>query len=116
MDDDLNLDAASVEGLAGRITSLSDAGKSVPREDLLRQLLQELDALYVQAAHGRSPLVEWRGLLETLGQRVKVEWRGEVHVGQAEDLDEIGNLKLRLDDGSLISLTAGDVSLKDPED
>ena len=112
----VDLDTSSVEGLAGRITSLRDVGRSVPREDLLRQLLQELDVLYVQAVHGRSPLVEWRGLLETLGQRVKVEWRGEVHLGQAEDLDEIGNLQLRLDDGSLISLTTGDVSLMDPKD
>ena len=60
-----------------------------------------------------SPLAEWRGLMETLGQRVKVDWRGEVHVGKAEDLDDIGNLQLRMDDGRLVSLTTGDVSLRD---
>ena len=109
----VGLDATSVEGLAGQITSLSDAGRPVPREDLLRQLLQDLDALYLQAVQGVSPLAEWRGLMETLGQRVKVDWRGEVHVGKAEDLDDIGNLQLRLDDGRLVSLTTGDVSLRD---
>jgi BirA family biotin operon repressor/biotin-[acetyl-CoA-carboxylase] ligase len=109
----VGLDSSSVEGLADRITSLSDAGRSVPREDLLRQLLQDLDTLYLQAVQGRSPLAEWRGLLETLGRRVKVDWRGEVYVGKAEDLDEIGNLRLRLDDGSLVTLATGDVSLQE---
>ena len=110
----VGLDTSSVEGLTGQITSLRDAGRPVPREDLLRQLLQDLDALYLQAIQGKSPLAEWRGLLDTLGRQVKVDWRGEVRVGMAEDLDEIGNLLLRLDDGRLVSLTTGDVSLQDP--
>ena len=111
----VGLDTSSVAGLAGQIISLSGAGRPVAREDLLRQLLQDLDALYLQVAQGRSPLPEWRGLLETLGRRVKVDWRGEVYLGKAEDLDDIGNLRLRLDDGRLVTLTTGNVSLQDPD-
>jgi len=36
-------------------------------------------------------------------------------VGQAEQVDEMGNLLLRLDDGTLVTMTAGDVSLHGPE-
>ncbi|MCI0787645.1 MAG: biotin--[acetyl-CoA-carboxylase] ligase, partial [Chloroflexi bacterium] len=32
----------------------------------------------------------------------------------AEDVDETGNLLLRLDDGSRVSLAAGEVTLHDP--
>ena len=57
----VGLDTTSVEGLAGQITSLSDAGRPVPREDRLRQLRQALDSLYIQAVQGVPPLAGWRG-------------------------------------------------------
>lgn len=110
----VSLDASSFQELAGNTTSVNEAaGRSVPREDLLRQLLQDLDALYLTAAQGGSPLAEWRGLLETLGRRVTVKWREDVFAGQAEDVDETGNLLLRLNSGELVTLTAGDVTLQD---
>ena len=55
---------------------------------------------------------QWREMLVTLGQRVRVSWRGgDARTGLAEDVDSLGNLLLRLDDGSLVTVTAGDVSL-----
>ena len=81
---------------------------------MLRQLLQDLDTLYLRAGQGQSPLEEWRSALDTLGQRVRVDWLGESYQGLAEDVDETGNLLLRLDDGSRVSLAAGEVTLHDP--
>jgi BirA family biotin operon repressor/biotin-[acetyl-CoA-carboxylase] ligase len=111
----VGLDTEAVKDIASFATALNAAaGRPVPREDVLRQLLHDLDALYLQVGQGGSPTAEWRALLETLGQRVRAHWRGDTYVGRAEDVDELGNLQLRLDDGRSITLSAGDVSLQGP--
>ena len=87
------------------------AEREMERESLLRQLLLELDDLYIRLGRGESPLPEWCGLLETTGRRVEATSGNEKYTGLAEDVDDTGNLLLRLDDGRLITLTAGDVTL-----
>ena len=87
------------------------AGREIDREALLRQLLMELDDLYIRLRRGESPIAEWRGLLETTGRRVRAISGNEVYDGLAEGVDDTGNLLLRLDDGRLITLTSGDVTL-----
>ena len=92
------LDVHSVDGLADIATTLDlEAEKPVDREPVLRQLLHELDTLYVAA--GQPPesegavdvVAEWKGLLlETLGRKVEVRWGNEIHVGTAEDVDSLG--------------------------
>ena len=118
------LDPSSVDELADIATSVNaEAGKAVDREVILRHLLQEMDSLYLplRRAYRTSPstdsgqtvgraMEEWRGLLETLGQRVEVRWQDEVYAGYAEDVDEIGNLLLRREDGTLATLPAGEVT------
>ena len=112
----IGLDTQSAEEIAGIATSLNaEAGRSVAPEDVLRQILHDLDSLYVRAAHGGdSPASEWTALLETLGQRVEARWGNEVYSGLAEGVDQLGNLQLRLEDGRQVSLTAGDVTLHNP--
>ena len=108
----VDLDLDSLGDIRDFTTNLNVAlGSTVSREDLLRQLLHDLDALYHQAAQGISVLPQWRPLLDTLGQRVQTYGRADTHIGVAEDIDDLGNLQLRQGDGSLITLTAGDVSL-----
>jgi biotin-(acetyl-CoA carboxylase) ligase len=46
---------------------------------------------------------------------VQAHWRRDSCVGLAEDVDELGNLQLRLEDGRLVTLSAGDVTLRGPE-
>ena len=123
------LDLTTLEELADIATSLNvEAGTDVDRQILLRHLLQELDNLYLPLRKGheipRSPVPgqaqagaslerakeEWRGLLEMLGKRVEVRWQDEVYSGYAEDVDEVGNLLLRLGDGTLATLPAGEVT------
>ena len=105
-------------GQAGEISSFATsvnaaAGREVPREDLLRQFLMDLDALYLELGQGKSPIEEWQDLLETTGQRLMATWGDDTYTGVAEGTDELGNLLLRQDDGSLLTLTAGDVTLTD---
>ncbi len=104
------------EGVAlPQATSLNaQAGREVPRDALLRHLLHALDRLYLDLVKGESPLAEWQKLLDTLGRRVRVAsgpGSGGVLTGLAEGVDDLGNLLLRLGDGQLMTLTAGDVTL-----
>ena len=110
----VDLDTSKVQEIANLATSLNAvASNPVSREEALRRLLQGMDSLYLQLAQGKTPLVEWKGLLDTLGRRVRVSWQDQVCWGQAEDVDELGNLQLRRDDGQLVTLAAGDVTLYD---
>ena len=108
----VSLDTNQTEEIATFATSINAAaGQEVPRADLLRQFLMDLDALYLALAQGISPIEEWRGLLSTTGQRLMATWGNDTYNGVAEGTDPMGNLLLRQDDGSLLTLTAGDVTL-----
>ena len=110
----VSLDTQQIEEISPFAISVnSAAGKEVPREDLLRQFLMDLDSLYIALNNGESPMQEWQGMLETIGQRLVATWGDDTYHGVAEDTDELGNLILRQDDGSLLTLTAGDVTLTD---
>ena len=54
-------------------------------------------------------MLEWKGRLDTLGRRVRVQWKDEVYEGMAEDVDSSGNLILRTDSG-VVTLIAGEVT------
>ena len=106
------LDAEALGELSATATSLNAAtAREVPREGLLRRLLQELDGLYLALRKGESPIEDWQGLLDTLGCRITASAGKESPTGMAESVDDLGNLLLRLDDGRLVTLTTGDVTL-----
>ena len=108
----VSLDTNETEEISSFATSVNAAaGMEVPREDLLRQFLMDLDALYLALIQGNSPIAEWQDLLETTGRRLVATWGDDTFTGVAEGTDELGNLLLRQDDGTLLTLTAGDVTL-----
>jgi BirA family biotin operon repressor/biotin-[acetyl-CoA-carboxylase] ligase len=93
-------------------TSLSDElGVEVPRVNILRQLLTEMDRLYQSLAQGDFVLEQWKKHLGTLGQKVQVNQGDQVYRGTAESVNRDGSLMLRQDNGSLIKIIAGDVYL-----
>ncbi len=107
------LDVSADPEIAATATSLNHASESeIDRSELLRRILQHMDALYLDLRRGRSPIAEWRRWLDTLGQRVTVTHHGSTDTGLAEDIDEHGNLLLRTDSGDLLTLTAGDITLR----
>ena len=122
-------DPSTIDELKDTATGLdAELGKPVDREGLLRYLLHEIDGLYLtlrrdtggtggsgtrQTAVGvslQAALKEWANLLDTLGGQVEVRWLDEVYTGFAEGVDDIGNLILRLADGNLVTLPAGEVT------
>ena len=107
------LDVSSDEEISATAASLNDlAAAEVDRSELLRRILQHMDALYLDLNRHRSPIQEWKRWLDTLGQRVVVTHHGVSNGGVAEDIDEHGNLMLRTDEGQLLTLTAGDITLR----
>ena len=117
---------SQIDELAGIATGLNvEIGTEVEIKALLRHLLQAMDSLYVSLRRedGESGpdlkgpafqqvMKEWRDLLETLGKRIEVSWGDEVYTGYAEDVNEAGHLLLRLDDGGLTTLAAGEVTFR----
>jgi BirA family biotin operon repressor/biotin-[acetyl-CoA-carboxylase] ligase len=96
-------------------TSLSHAlGREVARLPLLWALLRAAEVRYVRLRAGHSPQGEWAERLVTLGQPVAVSAGGSVLEGLAEGVDANGALLVRLADGRLETVLAGDVSLRQP--
>jgi BirA family biotin operon repressor/biotin-[acetyl-CoA-carboxylase] ligase len=110
----VNLDPAALgEDLLVPATSLSQAlGRPVPRLPLLQVLLEAAEARYLAVRQGHSPWREWADHLTTLGHRVTVSGADRPLEGVAEGVDANGALQLRLDDGRLETVLAGDVSLR----
>jgi len=90
------------------------SGQSVSRVKLLQVVLKEIEQFYkVWLKHGFAPIREaWKEMCVMLHRRVGVSGMKDVVEGWAEDVDENGNLVLRLADGSLRRLVAGEVSLR----
>lgn len=111
--------------LATRAITLEEAcGHTVSREALIAQLLQQLEhsylALQQEVSSGDSgaprPISRllretWRSHLSMLGRTVEVR-QGNHHLsGVAEDVNETGELLLRLHSGDRITITWGDVAI-----
>ena len=57
-------------------------------------------------------LNEWRQLSVTLGEEIEVRAPGNTYEGVATDIDEDGNLLVRIADGTFKRMVAGDVSIR----
>ncbi|MBE0415966.1 MAG: biotin--[acetyl-CoA-carboxylase] ligase [Dehalococcoidia bacterium] len=109
----VNLDPSSIPEISETATSLKEVlGQEVSRLEILRCLLGEFEELYRALRRGEPIDREWRRRLETLGKEVTVRCGEDVREGYAESVDEDGNLLLRCPDGSLVTIAAGDVTLK----
>ena len=119
----VNFDPSPYPEIAATATSLMlETGRSVPREEVLVSILREMDETYRALEAGQDLREPWRSLLETLGKRVQVLWgqqreeglaeEGLAEEGLAEDVDDEGNLVLLRDDGSRVTLAAGEVTLQ----
>lgn len=86
----------------------------VSRVELVRDLLWEIEQLYtVFKERGPAPILEeWKSLTNTLGAWVQITGQTEVVKGRAVDLDQDGALNIRLTDGSLRRIIAGNLSLQ----
>jgi BirA family biotin operon repressor/biotin-[acetyl-CoA-carboxylase] ligase len=110
----VNLDPAELPaGLMMEATSLSQAlGRSVDRLRLLWALLRQVELRYTELKSGHSPYSEWARRLGTLGRHVTVSSGNTILEGVAEGVDSDGALLVRLADGQLHTIVAGDVTVR----
>jgi len=112
----INLNVADFPEIGSTATSLShELGKEVSRLNLVRCLLSEIEFFYLASTAGDSVYEQWQRKLVTLGKEVRAtSATGETTLtGIAESVDKDGSLWLRLEDGSLTRVIAGDVTLNE---
>ena len=109
----VNSSPAAVPEIAATATSMySESGRTFDRADILIEVLRELDSRYALIRAGSSMKEEWSSRLETLGRRVRVQWKDNADEGIATGVDEIGNLILTKADGTTKTIVAGEVTLQ----
>ncbi len=109
----VNLDPQGHEEIAATATSLlKETGHRHDRTRVLVGLLEHLDDLYTRVKADEALTDEWASRLDTLGKNVQVRWGDTVIEGLAEGVDSLGNLVLKLPDGSAFTASAGEVTLQ----
>lgn len=110
----VNLRVADFPEIQPIATSLSqELGSDASRLSVIRQLLVEIEGLYLALSGGESIFEEWRDNLVTLGKRVKVTAEQTIYEGLAESVALDGSLLVRGPDGSLSKIVVGDVTLRE---
>jgi len=100
-------------------------GHMVSRETLIAHLLRHIETDYLALQHeymstssiskeqyrpiSRLMRERWRSRLSTLGRTIQVRQGDTLVSGFAEDVDDNGELLLRVHSGELVSITWGDV-------
>jgi BirA family biotin operon repressor/biotin-[acetyl-CoA-carboxylase] ligase len=113
MNVNMRLDTLPGDIRAVTTTLAVETAKKIDRTVLFRRLIGELEHWYlVFLDYSPEVLAEWTRLNMTVGNRVTVSGSGEVIEGQAQEIDDDGRLIVRLDDGSLKQIAAGDVTLR----
>lgn len=104
------------EALSQSATSLCIAGgKPYDRAEVLASLVNELEPLFDACEQDESYaklLEDYRRCCGTLHKEISVTGVTGARTGIAEGIDELGRLLLRLPDGSLEAVAAGDVTLR----
>ena len=108
------LQTGEFKDIAATATSLEEeTGNRVSREAVISSLFSEFERLYLKLPGTDTIFKEWRARLITLGQPVTAAWGLKKISGIAESVDASGALLIRLADGSLTKVVAGDVTLRE---
>jgi BirA family transcriptional regulator, biotin operon repressor / biotin---[acetyl-CoA-carboxylase] ligase len=112
----LTLTATTLESICGHTVSrelfIAHLLQYVEKSYLaLQQESKELPAVGAATSGPYSRLIRerWRGQLSTLGRTITVQQGNSILSGIAEDVDDDGELLLRLHSGELVSITWGNV-------
>jgi BirA family transcriptional regulator, biotin operon repressor / biotin---[acetyl-CoA-carboxylase] ligase len=102
--------------IAKTATSVQIAlGHTIPREALLASLMASLEHWYNHfVTHGAMGLQEaWEARSVMHGQHITAQTAEVTWQGTAEGIDQAGRLRLRRDDGVLLTLTSAEVRFLD---
>lgn len=102
------------DDLRGHASSLKiEKGCMLDRGSLLTAILSRLEGLYKILLNGDKAAVihEWNRLNCTLGRRVSVLEQERIITGTAENINERGELLVRIAPGVIETVSAGDVTI-----
>jgi BirA family biotin operon repressor/biotin-[acetyl-CoA-carboxylase] ligase len=106
----VNLNSLTMSDFAPSITSLSDElNEQISLIEVTRRLLVEFELLYLNK---EIIFEEWKRNLVTIGKSVHVTSGNNIYDGIAESVDVDGNLQLKLSNGNVVKIVAGDVTLR----
>jgi BirA family biotin operon repressor/biotin-[acetyl-CoA-carboxylase] ligase len=103
------------KSIRGGATSLeTELKRKIRLEELFNRLLEKLEATYLlYIRRGFGPILkQWKRQGGFLGEEVEVTDRNEKTSGLACDIDADGSLVLKLENGTMKHVFAGDVSLR----
>ena len=113
VDVNMELDELPPEVRSHTTTLAEEAGAKIDRTRLLQQVLRDLEHWYRKfLTNDADVLEEWKRLNTTIGNRVTVSGAGETLEGLAQGVDSDGRLIVRLDDGTIRTVAAGDVTIR----
>ena len=105
----VTLDISAYLEIASKATSLSaEAKRDFNRDDILRTLLEEMDALYQAVRRNEDVYHQWLPHVETLGKTVRIKSGESVEEGLAQSINQDGSITLRRADGSLVTIATGE--------
>lgn len=95
----------------GATSIIEELGKEFSRLELAKEVLRELDSNYlIFKRDGFAPILkQWQKLSYLSGRRVRVVCQNRKVEGYVVSIDDLGALVLRLDNGFLERILAGDV-------
>jgi len=99
------------EDLKSHATSLKqELGKEISNEDVIQRIFDEMETVYNNFKKGdlTGILREWKRLSCTIKKKVKIRWANETIEGKALDIDKDGALIVRLKNGTIKKVTAGE--------
>lgn len=97
--------------LKDKATSIMiETGKRVDRSLLIAELLNRFEYWYKKFTEESETVIKrWRELSDTSGHKIRVRDGYNIFEGVAVDLDNDGSLMIRLDDGFLKKVSAGEI-------
>ena len=105
----VSLDVTAHAEIASMATSLSaEQGRDLGRDEVLKPLLEEIDALYQAVKRNEDVYHRWLPYVETVGKTVRIKSGKAVEEGLAQSVNPDGSITLRRADGSLVTIATGE--------
>ncbi|MCX6002155.1 MAG: hypothetical protein NTY79_06445, partial [Chloroflexi bacterium] len=109
----VNFDTGSYPEIADIATSLSaQLGHELSIAEVALSLYTELEAIYTRTGEPARIIDAWSLNMVTIGRKVSADFHGGRINGTAEGVNLQGNLLVRLSDGSIKEIVAGDVTIR----
>jgi len=103
------------EELQSKVTSLHLHSAQPPDPNaIVVSICSRIEALWNDLEVGLAPLVleRWKNRSVTIGERVRATIADKIIEGKAVDVTESGALKVQLDNGKIIELSAGEIQIR----